>query len=206
MMNSSIPRTNSGSVPSPGRRISCVCSNMSTGKLDRTRISQRWSIRRQWRWPAIPTAATRHWRQAAHRWTRTVLRLSVRPFKTSGESGAWLCDMLSPHIADMAALAGLGDVPTGLWPATADSRVDAVVSMAGDAFFFGQPGLSVIDIPVMAIGGTADEDSPYKWNTHPTYENVSSQKKVEIALNEAEHMIFTARCESTPLYMKTPIW
>lgn len=122
--------------------------------------------------------------------------------QASGEPGAWLCDMLSPHIADMADLAGLDDVPAGLWPATADPRVDAVVSMAGDAFFFGQPGLSVIDIPVMAIGGTADEDSPYKWNTHPTYEYLSSSKKVEITLNEAEHMIFTACCESTPFYMK----
>ena len=122
--------------------------------------------------------------------------------QAGGEPGAWLCDMLSPQIADMADLTGLDDMPTGLWPATADPRVDAIISMAGDAFFFGQPGLSVIDIPVMAIGGTADEDSPFKWNTHPTYEYVSSQKKVEIALNEAEHMIFTARCESSPFYMK----
>lgn len=52
------------------------------------------------------------------------------------EPGAWLCEML-PNVADMADLAGLYVLPARLWPALADPRVDAVVSMASDAFFFG---------------------------------------------------------------------
>ncbi len=84
----------------------------------------------------------------------------------------------------------------------AESRVDAMVSMAGDAFFFGQDGLAEIDVPVMAIGGTADIDSPFSWGTQPTYEFTSSPRKIGIALNGAEHMIFTARCEKLPWYGK----
>jgi predicted dienelactone hydrolase len=120
----------------------------------------------------------------------------------SNHPSAWLCEKITPHMADMAALAGLDAVPDGLWPAWADPRVDAVVPMAGDAFFFGQPGLAEIAVPVMAIGGTADEDSPYTWGTYPTYEYASSPAKVRIALEGAQHMIFTGPCEAVPLLMR----
>ena len=74
--------------------------------------------------------------------------------------------------------------------------------MAGDAFFFGESGLAKIDIPVMAIGGTADQDAPFTWSTAPTYEYSYSTRKVEIALEGAEHMIFTASCEKVRWYLK----
>lgn len=115
---------------------------------------------------------------------------------------AWLCEMLIPHLGDMAELAGLEAVPDGLWPAAADPRVDAIVSMAGDAFFFGEDGLAEINVPLMAIGGTADKDSPYTWSTQPAYEYSSSSRKIEIELQGAEHMIFTASCENIRWYLK----
>jgi predicted dienelactone hydrolase len=118
------------------------------------------------------------------------------------EPGAWLCEQLTPHMAEMASLAELDPIPDGLWPAWADPRVDAIVPMAGDAFFFGQAGLAEIGVPVMAIGGTSDVDSPYKWSTHPTYEYASSAKKVRVALEGAEHMIFTGPCGKTPRLLK----
>ena len=118
------------------------------------------------------------------------------------EPGAWLCEKLLPHMADMADLAGLDSIPDGLWPTWAEDQVDAIVPMAGDAFFFGQAGLSEISVPVMAIGGTADADSPYMWGTYPTFEYASSTTKVRIALNDAEHMIFTGPCEKIPWYLR----
>jgi predicted dienelactone hydrolase len=118
------------------------------------------------------------------------------------EPGVWLCNQLLPHLADMAGLAGLDSAPENLWHPWADRRVDAVVSLAGDAFFFGQPGLAKISLPVLAIGGTADRDSPYTWGTQPTYEYTSGPKKARVALLDAEHMIFTGPCESIPWYMK----
>lgn len=136
-------------------------------------------------------------------------RIDTRAFKEhcaavveAKEPGAWLCDVLLPHLADMADTAGFDSIPEALWPAWADPRVDAIVPLAGDAFFFGQAGLSVINVPVMAIGGTADQDAPYLWGTYPAYEYVSSSKKVRIALDNAEHMIFTGPCESIPLWTK----
>lgn len=115
---------------------------------------------------------------------------------------AWLCDKLLPHLGGMATQAGLQSIPEGLWPAWADPRVGAVVALAGDAFFFGEEGLAEIDVPVLAIGGTHDMDSPFSWGTQPTYAHVSSPAKVRVALDGAEHMIFTGPCERIPFYLR----
>jgi predicted dienelactone hydrolase len=137
-----------------------------------------------------------------------------RTAQESNDPIVFLCDALLPHVAEMAELAGLDSIPADLWPAWADPRVDAVVAMAGDAVVFGQAGLAEITMPVMAIGGTGDRDSPYAWGTHATYKYVSSVKKVEIALEGAEHFIFTAPCEVVRRFMKIvpndfctdPVW
>ncbi len=115
---------------------------------------------------------------------------------------AWLCDMLLPHLPEMAAAAGLDGLPEGLWPDWSEPRVDAVVSLAGDAFFFGAAGMAELEVPVLAIGGTADRDSPYAWGTRPTYDYAASARKAVVALTEAEHMIFTNGCGCVPLYAR----
>lgn len=117
-------------------------------------------------------------------------------------AAAWICEILISHQTDMAELAGQDPNIHDLWPAWADPRVDAIVPIAGDAFFFGQAGLAEIEIPVMAIGGTADEDSPFSWSAKPVYEYSSSQTKALIAFRDVEHMEFTAKCETIPVYMK----
>lgn len=134
--------------------------------------------------------------------------------RESGDPNAWLCDLVVPRVADMAELAGFGAVPAGLWPGWGDPRVDAIVSMTGDAYFFGETGLAEITIPVMALGGTADTGTPYLWGTHPTYEHVSSPTKARVAFEDAEHMIFGATCEALPFfteigfdaYCSDPVW
>ena len=98
-------------------------------------------------------------------------------------ANTWLCDALVPHLGEMAARAGLHSVPEGLWPAWAAPGVDAIVSMAGDAYLFEADGLAEISVPVMAIGGTSDTDTPYTWGTQPTYEFTSSPRKAKVALD-----------------------
>lgn len=114
--------------------------------------------------------------------------------------GAWLCDLVEPFVADMAELSGFESVPDGLWPARSDERIDAIVPMAGDAYFFNAEGLAAVDVPVLALGGTADTGTPYLWGTHPTYEYVSSDTKVRVAFENAEHMVFASTCESLPFF------
>jgi predicted dienelactone hydrolase len=108
----------------------------------------------------------------------------------------FLCDALSPRLSGIADAVGLGSVPPGLWPSWSASEVDAVVSMAGDAAMFGEPGLAEITVPVLAIGGTADTDSPFEWGTQLTYDHVSSDRRIEVALEDAAHLIFAGDCTS----------
>lgn len=112
------------------------------------------------------------------------------------------CDALLPHLDDMATLAGLDAVPTGLWPAAADPRVDAAVVLAGDALAFGKTGLAPVAVPVLAVGGTADHDSPFAWGTGPAWEHTTGSTRVQVALEGAEHMIFAGRCESVRLVLR----
>lgn len=122
--------------------------------------------------------------------------------RAENHPAAWLCDETEPHLGKMATLAGLDSVPEDLWMLPVDSRIDAIVPIAGDAYFFGATGLAEITAPVMAIGGTADMDSPYDWATQPTFDYVSSTRRILVGLEGAEHMIFTAPCEAIPLLLR----
>lgn len=118
----------------------------------------------------------------------------------AADPAAWLCDLVLPYVTEMAALAGLDAAPEGDWPVWADPRVDAIVPMAGDAYLFDPAGLAEIDIPVLAMGGTLDTGTPYHWGPLRTYEHVSSERKVQVGFENAEHMIFSSTCDVLPFY------
>jgi predicted dienelactone hydrolase len=100
--------------------------------------------------------------------------------------------------ADMAARAGLDEVPSGLWPSFGDPRVTAVITMAGDAYPFDQRGLAALEVPVLAMGGTVDEGTPYEWGTKLTYDHVGSEDKTLVSFPGAGHFLFADPCENLP--------
>jgi predicted dienelactone hydrolase len=97
----------------------------------------------------------------------------------------FLCDALEPRLDEVVAAGSTRPEP-----------VDAVVSLAGDAAMFGEAGLAPITAPLLVIGGTADHDSPFAWSTRLAYDGVSSTRKVEVALEGAEHFVFSGQCGS----------
>lgn len=103
-----------------------------------------------------------------------------------------------PNESKMAMRAGLDEVPSGLWPSFGDPRVKAVISMAGDSYLFGQRGLAELKGPVMAMGGTMDEGTPYTWGAKPTYDDASSENKALITFPGAGHFLFLDPCENLP--------
>ncbi len=113
------------------------------------------------------------------------------------DPNSWLCDALLPQVEEMASVAGLDAVPSGLWPSTGDPRVDAVVSMAGDAFLFGADGMAAMEVPMMVLGGTADLDAPFAWTTQLAYDHASSDVREMMKLPDAGHMIFVNSCDAT---------
>ena len=124
--------------------------------------------------------------------------------RAAGDPNAWLCDPLQPFEDAMAARAGLDPVPEGLWPSMGDSRVDAIVPMAGDSYLFDQAGLAEITIPMMALGGMIDTGTPYEWGALPAYEYISSAQKALVGFENAEHMIFGIDVADFPAVMTTP--
>lgn len=122
--------------------------------------------------------------------------------RAAAHPAAWLCDEIEPHLDEMAVLAGFETMPDGLWELPVDSRIDALVPIAGDAYFFSPAGLGNITAPMLAIGGTADEDTPWEWGPQLAYDNVSSSEKILIGLQGADHMIFTGPCEAIPLVLR----
>ena len=98
----------------------------------------------------------------------------------------------------MAARAGLRAAPPSLWPSFADPRVKAAISMAGDAYLFDQRGLADLKVPIMAMGGTIDEGTPYTWGAKPTYDHVASRNKTLITFPGAGHMLFVDPCKNLP--------
>ena len=66
---------------------------------------------------------------------------------------------------------------------------------------------------MLAVGGTADQDAPFKWGTRLAFEQ-STGRRIEVGLVGAEHLVFTGPCErprrllalvSTP-FCADPAW
>jgi predicted dienelactone hydrolase len=108
------------------------------------------------------------------------------------------CGPVVPKESDMATRAGLPAPPSGLWPSLGDPRVKAVISMAGDAYLFDQRGLADLKVPVMAMGGTIDEGTPYTWGAKLTYDHAASNNKTLITFPGAGHFVFVDPCENLP--------
>ncbi len=110
----------------------------------------------------------------------------------------FFCDPVLPREADMAARAGLPEVPSGLWPSLGDPRVTSVVSMAGDAYPFDERGLGELTVPVLALGGTVDDGTPYTWGAQLAYDHAGSESRSLVSFPGAGHMIFLDSCEGLP--------
>jgi predicted dienelactone hydrolase len=100
--------------------------------------------------------------------------------------------------ADMARFAKLDAVPAGLWPAMSDPRVDAIISIAGNAWIFDQKGLAEITVPTLAMGGTSDSVALYDWGIRSTYDNISSEQKILASFENADHFIASTSCADAP--------
>jgi predicted dienelactone hydrolase len=130
-----------------------------------------------------------------------------------GDPNEFLC-MFADAQAEMAEFAGLAAAPQGLWDSVADPRVDALVTIAGDSYMFGEEGLAEITMPVLAIGGTLDFGTPYAWGVRPTYDNVTSPEKILVTLENANHFIAGPICADAPSFLdldafylcSDPVW
>lgn len=110
----------------------------------------------------------------------------------------FLCAPFAGQEMHMAGFAGLDEVPEGLWPSLGDDRVRAAVPIAGDAYLFGEQGMSSVTVPVMAMGGTADFGTPWGWGPEPAYQFSSGETRVLVGFQGGSHFLPANRCETMP--------
>jgi predicted dienelactone hydrolase len=108
----------------------------------------------------------------------------------------FFCGPIVPNEAAMAAQAGLTQTPSGVWPSAGDRRVKAAISMAGDAYLFDKRGLAELTVPVMSLGGTVDDGTPYTWGARLTYDSAGSDDNTLITFPGANHMVFLDSCDT----------
>lgn len=101
-------------------------------------------------------------------------------------------------VSEMTRILGLDSPPQGLWPSMADPRVDAAIPMSSEGYWFNEQGLAEITMPVLVMGGTADNSVPYDWGVRPVYDDVSSQQKALVTIENADHYIFVPSCVDAP--------
>lgn len=103
-----------------------------------------------------------------------------------------------PEIAaEMAALRGLDSPPEGLWPATTDPRVRAVVALApalGPAF--GPEGLAALTVPTLILVGSADQSTVPERDAYPVYQGIGSADKALGVFENAGHYVFIDACSN----------
>ena len=98
----------------------------------------------------------------------------------------------------LAESAGLDGVPEGLWPDWSDPRVDAVIALASGLWAIGTDGIQGVSVPTLfVIGGADNAVGPGYWPYEP-FANVASERKAQVVLDHAGHMVFWEDCEDFP--------
>lgn len=119
-------------------------------------------------------------------------------------TASYFCDPFLAGGDDLAAGHGLSETPSGLWPGAGDTRVTAIVSMAGDAYLFGPEGLAAVTVPALVLGGTADTGTPWDWGSGLTADHVQSSDLTLAAFAGGEHMLPTTTCDTMPWTASLP--
>lgn len=107
----------------------------------------------------------------------------------------WWLKYMCPDNLDYVRIAGeagkrLSVEADGLGQAMTDDRIKAAAPMAPDgALWFGERGLMEVKMPILLIGGTMDNITPYKVESVPIYEMVGSRDKTLISFIGREHMM-----------------
>lgn len=70
--------------------------------------------------------------------------------------------------------------------------------MAGDAYPFDRRGLGELTVPILAMGGTIDDGTPYTWGAKLTYDHAGTTNKSLVTFPGAGHMLFADPCDNLP--------
>jgi predicted dienelactone hydrolase len=98
----------------------------------------------------------------------------------------------------LARLAGLENVPEGLWPSWGDPRVDAIVPLAPSIELMGSESLKNVTVPTMILVDSNDNFSELPLSRQYLYDNLGSATKLLVMFDSAGHGIFNDACSAAP--------
>lgn len=110
--------------------------------------------------------------------------------------------IMQEQAAVIAEWRGLDAVPDGVWPATTDPRIRAVVALApwnGPAF--GVDGMTALTLPTLILVGSADDVTLPERDAYFMYENSGSNDKALGVFENAGHYIFVETCNDAALQL-----
>jgi len=130
------------------------------------------------------------------------------------EENAFACIDILDHEAEMAAFAGLDEVPAGLWPSAKDDRIAAAVQLSGSLFMYGSDGMAAVDVPAMLMHGGGEEVSDPSLLVGDPYASVGAQRKAEVVFDHGGHVLFNSSCDANPdmaamgfpMFCSDPVW
>ena len=95
-------------------------------------------------------------------------------------------------MGDPIALArGFDERPDGVWPATTDPRIKAVVALAPwNVPIFGPDGLAALTVPALVQVGSQDGTTPPERDAYAAYTQIGSATKSLVAYEGADHLVF----------------
>lgn len=100
-----------------------------------------------------------------------------------------LCDPSYQQL--LAETIGLDAIPQGLWQSAVDERIKAIVPLAPCCVdILGTDGLASLTMPLMVIAGTADTAAPPEHNSIVAFDNVSSETRALVLIEDAGHEIY----------------
>ena len=108
------------------------------------------------------------------------------------------CIAIPALLDKMVAMAGLDAAPEGLWPDWSDSRVDAVVSLASGAQYFGPEGLAALHVPVLLVESELDMFYGTATAYYQPYTLLTAGQKTHVVYERGNHMLFANNCEAMP--------
>ncbi len=95
----------------------------------------------------------------------------------------------------IAELRRLTPTPDGLFPATTDPRIKAVVALAPwNAPIFGESGLQALTVSALVVVGTKDVTTVPERDAYRVYDEIGSKEKSLVTFDDAGHFIFGQSC------------
>jgi predicted dienelactone hydrolase len=120
---------------------------------------------------------------------------------------------LRHHLEMMAELRGYENVPAGLWPATTDPRIKAMVAMAPwNGPIFGREGLAGVQVPSLILVGSADPITLPERDAYQIYEHLGARDKALGIFKEGGHFLFVDECSELTRHLNMfeacsdPVW